>query len=180
MRVLLIFALAFFSIACNRQDNLFSPHKPSTKQEAVNEIRLRAAGKIKRKYGLQPFGTAGQLLDQVKMIGLSFQYHKPIDIEEGRKLLIGATNELLAEINANEDVRPYLDKYPFETKNVRIEIVLRNPDGSTPVLGSLVLIKAQTDILSYDTSDPQTHRLTTILQETFEEALLKIQDTQIE
>ena len=176
MKSLLMLALVFFAVSCNKIVRFFVFYQPITKQQAVNEIRLIAAGKIKKKYGLLPFGTAGQMLNQIQMIGLSFQYRKPIDIVEGRKLLIGAANILLEEINASENVRPYLHHYPFELKDVLIEIFLRNPDDSHPEVGNLVLVEIERGMLIYKTDNLKTNLFTTILKETCDEALQRMAD----
>jgi len=148
---------------------VFSCHQPSTKQQLVNEIRNKVATQLKNEKKLFPIGTGGQMMDQIEMLALSFDYYGEIGIEEGRELLLGAINEFVATVNADERIQPYLKKFPFEPKNIEIRIFLRN---STP--GKLCVLSAIDDVLEYDIRDPKTDRLKSVYDETFQEATRKM------
>ena len=159
-----------FVVGCEQPHSKIT-YEPSAKQKLANEIRKKVAFQLKAEKDLIPSGSGGQMMDEIKMLALSFDYYKPIDIDKGRKLLIEAVHEFVAAVNADERIRPYLGNYPFESRNIEIRIFLRNPNGSNPALGKLSVLSAIEDILEFDTHDPKTGRLTTLYTETFEEAV---------
>lgn len=117
--------------------------------------------------GLIPFGTGAQMMDQIQMLSLIFQYNHPVDLQEGRELLVKSVIEFIKEINLNENVRKYLQNYPFQ--NVEIMIILRKLDGSDVDLGDFEIIVAKEGKLEFHSNDPgcSTYKRYT---ETFEEA----------
>jgi hypothetical protein len=118
----------------------------------------------------------GQMLYDVERLGLSFYYYKPIDIVEGRKLLVQAVNAMLNEINQDERIQPYLYRRPFLARNIQIDIYLHKPDGNWVDPGDLWIIEAEGGYLHYKADHPTTKRLVTVYKETFDEALARIAD----
>lgn len=168
----LIFSIILALIFCGCE-NKYTYH-PSEKQETVNAIRKKAAIQIERELGLVPCGTGGQMMDQIKMLALAFDCHKPLDVDTGRQLLIAAVEKFVSEVNQNESVRPYLDNYPFEAKNIEIRIFIQRPDGSPFTPNSLVVISAINGVLKYKTDDLNGPLFMTVYSETYEEALNKL------
>jgi hypothetical protein len=169
-----LIVLLALSSCTNFQDRL------SYDEKLANECLKKAAIQLKKKKGLHLFGTGGRMMDQIKVLHLSFIYYKPIDIKEGRELLIASVNELIDVVNASEHIRPYLNNYPFEPKNIGIEIFLRNPDGSFVAPEQLRVISAEEGILSFKIDNPETRLFQIVHKETYEEALLKINTTVFE
>ncbi len=155
--------------ACEKE----TPYYPSEKEYLSNVISKNVATQLKNELDLQPFGSGGQAMDQIKMLALAFISHKPIDIETGRELLIASVNEFAAEINANEAIRPYLGNYPFGPKNIKIEIFIRNPNGKEVESDKLCIITASEGVLKYLIYSGK-YNLKTVYEETFEEALQKL------
>jgi hypothetical protein len=108
------------------------------------------------------------------MLALSFDYRQPTTIENGRELLIAAVQEFITAVNEDERIRPYLKHYPFGPENIAIRIFLQNPDGSKLSFG-LHVISACEGILRYNIDDPEGPLFKTLLVETYEEALQKLQ-----
>jgi|SRR3989344_111403 len=175
--LLLIVMICMFGCSENRSSITY---ELSIKEQLADEILKKVATQVKQEKGLDPCGTGGQMMDQIKMLALSFDYRKPIDIEKGRELLITAVNEFVAAVNADERIRPYLNNYPFEPKNVEIRIFLQNPDGSNVAPGKLSVISALEGVLKYKMDDPETKLFKIVHTETFEEAVLKINGSKIE
>jgi hypothetical protein len=173
MKIVLFLIGIFISVGCQKD----TEYHPSDKQKLANELRARVASKLKKETELRPCGTHGQMMGQIKMLGLSFNYYKPISIEEGRELLITAVDEFIKNVNEDEDIRPHLNNYPFKSKNIDIRIFIHNPNGSDVTAGNLRVITSIDGILEYDIRDPKTNRLTTIYKETYEEALSKMDTT---
>lgn len=174
MRYLLVFVL--FLLACGCE-----PHSSNEKQRLVNAARERAAVRLEREKGLVPFGSGGQTSDRVKMLHLAFQYRGKIGIPEARRLVTDAVEELVKTVNADEKLRPYLSNYPFRPDNVEVEIYLKNPDRApispevSPEVSpeSLRVVASRDGKIEYEASDPLSHRLVTVFEENYEEALRK-------
>jgi hypothetical protein len=168
MRFLLL-GLLFLLGSCS-----VDPHmKPSEKSRIASEIRSRTARKLQAEMGLIPFGFGGQMMGQIEMLCLVFQYRHAIDVEEGRKMLVQAGNEFIKEINSNEKVRQYLANYPFQPKNLEILVLLQKSDGSDVDRGELSLIALRDGMLQYKFSNADSSRFKTI-EETYEQALEKL------
>lgn len=174
MRVFLFVVMCVFLSGCRQNNNTYIL---SEKEMLSDEIIRKVAIKIKKEKNLHPCGTGGQMMDQIKMLYLGFNYYYDITIDEGRELLVYAVNEFVSEVNADERIRPYLNNYPFEPKNVQIGIFLFTQDGSLPALGKLIVITAQEGKLQYEIDDPETKLFKTVHSETFEEAVLKIKQS---
>ena len=112
------------------------------------------------------------------MLRLVFQYRHIVDIDQARELLIACVDTFTSAINADIRIHPYLANYPFKPKNIDIMIVLRNPDGSRGPPGTFILIHAAEGKFQYNIDDPETTRMKTIYEETYEEAVLKIGEKQ--
>ena len=173
MRAVLLFLFVFMAVGCQKQ------YTPSTKEQLANEVTRRVAVQLKKERDLYPIGSGGRMMDQIKMLALSFDYYKDIGIEGGRELLVASVDEFVAAVNGNEQIRPYLGNYPFESKNIEIRIFLRNPDHSNPVPGKLCVLSAIDGVLDYDIRDPTTDRLKAVYKETYDEAKQKLAVSQI-
>src|SRR5690606_12904616 len=121
-------------------------------------------------------GTIGQMLHEIQVLGLTFYYYRPVDILEGRKLLVKAIDTILEEVNNEPQIHPYLVRCPFKPRNVEIQIFLWNPDGREVSPGSLNVIEAQEGYLSYDIHHPTDVDFITVYKETYEEAIQRLTD----
>ncbi len=152
------------------------PYDPSDKEKITNEIMKKAAIKIRKETGLIPCGTGGQMMNQIKMLYLAFDCREPVDVNRARELLVAVVQEFSAEINGDERIRPYLVKFPFEPKNIKIDIFIRNRNGIDFGEGTICVVSADNGILIYDAHDANKN-YNTLHQETYEEALQKVHDS---
>ncbi len=173
MRAVLFLFLMNFVTSCDpphREDNPYS----SNKGTLVDEVTNRAFVQLKMEKGLYPFGTGARMMDQIKMLALAFHYYKEVEIEEARELLLYAGNVFLNIINNNEQIRPYLDNYPFKPENIEITIYLKNTDGSKFAPEKLCVISMVNGVLEYEAKNPETLRLLTICKEPYDQAVSKL------
>lgn len=140
-------------------------------EKFAHKITIKTAQKLRDEKGLYLIGTGGQMMDDIQMMYMGFQYFKPINVESGRDLLVCSIQLYLNEINQNEKVNPYLHSYPFTVKNVEIRIWIRNPDGSKVSSDELRYISAIDGILSYYMDGTEEYSRETVHEETYEEAL---------
>ena len=143
----------------------------------VNEIRKNVFLKLKKETDLYPCGAGGQMMHEIQLLACSFNYYHEVDINQARELLLKAGNVFLKEINESEKIRPYLANYPFKPENIEIAIFVYNSDGSDQSLEKLRVITLWKGVLSYKIGilDSQDFR-TQIYEETYEEAMAKIND----
>jgi len=171
MRLLWLFGTFLVCFGCS--PNLQSENAPD-KRTMINEVRKKAAIKLRNDKKLYAIGTGAQAMDQIKMLALSFTYHNELTIEEGRKLLIYAVSEFVNCINEEEKIRPFLADVPFTPKNVEIRIFLKKPDGSDLEYDKLHVISSVDGVFEYEVWDEASGRLVSVYEETFAEGLDKI------
>lgn len=170
-------SLSFLFLAYDLGRSIYS--LPSEKERLVTEIESKTAKQLKQKLGLIPFGYGGQMMDQIQILMLSFQYKHPVTLEEGRRLLVQALIEYLREINSNEKIRKYLKNYPFQPRNIEISIYLRKPDGSSVDQGDFEIIISREGKLEFKFTDPNFSTYRTY-EETLEEACKILKAEKIE
>jgi len=171
---IIFFLLVILNQSCLNQDCSKNANSLSEDEKLADSILRKVALKLKEDKNLWPCGTIGQKLNKIEVLGLGFNYYESISVEEARRLLIYCVNEFIKTVNQDEKIRPYLSNYPFEPKNIEIDIFMRNLDGSDFEPGKLCVAAAIDGNLEYDVRDPKTTRLTTIHKETFQEGLIKL------
>lgn len=173
MRHIIFLFITLVISSCNLNDPLRECDQ-NLKEMLANEISFKVAAQLKNANNLGLIGLSGGTMDHIRMLGLMFNYHKEIEIEEGRELLMKAGTLFLKTINEDKRVHPYLKNYPFLATNIEVKIFLNNKNGIEFGAEKLSVISLTDGILSYDIRSAQTKRLTTIHTETFEEAQLKL------
>jgi hypothetical protein len=170
MKKFIFLILSSILVSC---DSMVPSEEQTSKTDVqlVREVRLQAAQKLKAQYNLQPCGSGSQMMHEIKMIALSFNYYSPLTLDEARNLLLASTDELMNAVNNNVDIRQFLGNYPFLPKNIEIRIFLYNPDGSNPPEGSLSVISSINGILDYEIDNSKTGLFTHVLKETYVEAV---------
>lgn len=75
----------------------------------AHEITEKTAKELKAQKNLYLIGTGGQMMDDIKMMAMSFNYYQEVNLKTARELTIYAIDEYLSAINNNnKEVRPYL------------------------------------------------------------------------
>ena len=115
----------------------------------AHEITEKTAKELKAQKNLYLIGTGGQMMDDIQMMAMSFNYYQEVNLKTARELTIYAVNEYLSTINNNKEVRPYLHEYPFTAKNIEIRIFVYNPDRSELPLEKIYCIECINGSLEY-------------------------------
>lgn len=160
---LLIIVLAF---GCNSMT-----YKLSDDEKIVNQITQETAKKLKEKKNLVLIGTGGQMMYEIEMLAMSFNYYQEVDLNSARDLIVYAIKEYLSDINNNQKIRPYLHEYPFTSKNVEIRIFIYGPDRRKLPPEKIGYISSRKGILRYYIRKDDDHP---ICQETYDEALTEV------
>jgi len=160
--VLLIISLAF---GCNS-----ITYKLSDDEKIVNQITQETAKKLKEKKNLVLIGTGGQMMHEIEMLAMSFNYYHEVNLETARELLVESVEEYLSDINSNQKIKPYLHEHPFTAKNVEIAIFFRNQDASNVSAEKINIAAANQGKVVYYIDCSEKHTIKAIYRETYEEA----------
>ncbi len=143
--------------------------------EYAKEIMNPFITDSEKKYDLDCIGTGGRFAYKVAGINISFVAFRKGTIEEARTLEVKMIEALLARINADEKIRPFLSEYPFKSKDLHISIAFQKKDGNYYTDGSIAYVSHIKNRLFYDAEDSKTGQLIEILEEPYEEALKIVQ-----
>ncbi len=149
----------------------FFKSKPRDYEDMANEISAKVAKKLIKKHQMDLIGVGGGMMGSVYMIGLSFQIHHPMDRNEARVRIVDCVEELLAAVNANEEIRPFLKDYPFTTKNVHLAIFSNYADGREvfdPYIRAVTVYIS--DHIIFSTMEPNKETYKTRCRELYSEA----------
>ena len=172
MKIALFFFLMAFATSCGRP--CIEGPSPPTKQSLSTEVMNKAFAQLKMEKELYPCGVGEGMMNQIRMLALSFDYYKEVDIEQARELLMTAGNVFLNIINSNEQIRPFLQNDPFQSENIEIRIFIQKPKGVELAPDRLTVVSLINGILEYDVRNPKTDRLETVYREKYEEVAAKL------
>jgi hypothetical protein len=152
-------------------------HPKHDLQYEINRLTHKTAEKLRKQEDLFACGTGGGMEEgKILCRCLSFQFFHEVDLEKARKLLVRAIDQYLADINASENINPYLMTYPnpFMPKNLEIRIWIYKPDGSSMEGDNIYYVQSIDGILEYyppirPEDTVWTRRM--IHKETYEEAI---------
>lgn len=163
---------------------LFMPHannQPSQEERLVNETINSTAQHIEKRYAnIKPCGEGAAMHGGiVRELVLAFETSGPFTKETLRQLLIESAQEMLDQINANQDLRPFLVKYPFTIENVQIIIYNHDKNDLRVYDPEIAIADISQGILMYKTADPESIRLKfkNRFSETYAEALAIIKNS---
>jgi hypothetical protein len=166
LTTLIVFLFFYLCTSCTRYD----ADEPLYVQLA-HQITEKTAKKLKKEKNLIPVGSGGGMMDDVKAMMLAFNYYNEVSIEEARKLLIDCVEEFLAAVNSNEQIRPFLHNYPFTAENIEIAIYFSTKSGAPVSSNNICVASSWNGNISYRIDISKTGPLTTIREETYQEAL---------
>jgi hypothetical protein len=148
------------------------PERPVSYITMANRLLSKTAKQLKIEKDLIPIGDNGQMMGDIKTMGLSFNYYHLLNLEKARELLLYASNVFLKNINENKEIRPYLHNYPFTQKNIELVIFICQANGNEPNLGDLSVLTLRRGSLTFKLSAPNKSSHCPILhEETYETGL---------
>jgi hypothetical protein len=173
-----IFALLVVSCilcpSCYRQKHRYhlSPH-----ETAFNATISTCAAKLSKKYTLNCSCVSGSMPGgPIRSFGLDFQIQGPLSHNELRSLLIHMASDLLTLINTDENVRPFLKKYPFTVQDISIGLFVIDNKARSIVTPHISFASLDEGKIHYITlsADP-IPKIVAEFQETYQEAYKKTQ-----
>lgn len=151
-------------------------YERSAHAQIADRITARTVQKIEAETGLRLMGIGGGMMNQVRMMAISFEQLGEITMEQGRELIVYCINEYLSAINASEEIKPFLIHYPFTTEDIQIEIFVYDKNHRDVPLGALCVLCEIDGILKYKIKEPDPIIFKQIHKETYDEAV-KIVET---
>jgi hypothetical protein len=173
----LIFITRIYAVEpLSNQKKLFSEGLPKD-ELLVSDINKQVTLKFKKEKNLCCIGSGAEMMYEIKMLSLSFNYYNEIDIAKGRELLVFAASEYLDAINTNVELRPYLDHWPFTANDIRINIGILKSTGKEVDLEKISFLSAEENMLMYYPKKKDLQRRTPLLTETYQQALQILEET---
>jgi len=126
----------------------------------VKEINNEHVEVMKKKYGLNCYGSGGSMPYDVERIQLMYRcfISKPISIEVAREIEVSAVHELLRIINEHDKIRPFLREYPFNSDRVSLSIAFYDRKNQRPKDGSVSFVHNTKGKIFYDASETRTRK----------------------
>ena len=145
----------------------------SHEEKLAFQIRSKIAHKLVVKYDMKVIGfSAAMPAGVINNLGLLFQVSRILTREEARVILVDGVQEFLAEVNANEEIRPYLKAYPFTAKNITVDIYMRGSKGENVYDPNIEAASAYGGKIWYATKDKnKKYGYKSEYKESFEEAV---------
>lgn len=167
-----VFCLALLILsfaACDITD------QPTVKAKIARSIMANVAETLNHRFQLRYIGFKEAAdVNYYKEIGLNFQLLGLLSKDEGRKIILDCTDELLSELNSSLAMRPYLQPYPFTLDNIEIAIYVRNADGYDVYYPNISVFSLRRRVLEFKTELPEMknkYGYSTREKETWEDAL---------
>lgn len=133
---------------------------------------------IAKKEQLFVYGTGGSFFggpnkDLIRQFRLAFRSKRLVDLSEARAITVHCVEQLCSMVNANEEIRPFLEHYPYPPQGVDLILVFQPFNESDPYSEKVYISAAYftEGKLSYMQYAGENKWDTLVLQETYEEAL---------
>jgi hypothetical protein len=137
----------------------------------------KSGAKLEKAYDILHVGY--KMKGKFLHLELCFDVPRKMSKNESRKLLLNCAQEFMNDINANEELRPYLLEYPFTLHNVGINFYLGESDGADLYHPNYSFAACRPRGIEFITTDPvKKCGFKQVDEETHEEALALIKASQ--
>jgi hypothetical protein len=150
-----------------------TPYEIELSRQIINTFSI----KMKKVNNLTLIGLGyrgGDPSGKLKAFSLTYVGQKFVNIEQARDLFIGLCEELLAQINANKKMKPWLADYPYTGKNLNIMLAFYEEPSKKVSPPYIALVSVLNGWVYYSTYE--NGKLTDAYEETYEDALKIYQD----
>ena len=152
--------------------------------KSYNEIIQSHEKYANDKFDFKSFYNGYSYPDKFSEISIGFKTMGPGEIKKSRKIIIDLANDLLKRINNQEALQNYLSNRPFTVKNISISITFTDDKGRSWIKSD---VEGNNDDLT-DTTLSNGRIIyyillnrkgpsTIIFEETYEEALKRVSET---
>lgn len=170
MKTLAVFLILSFCLC------VFATASECIYMDLTDSIAEPYSKDVFKRYKLQLSGYGGDRMFQVDDLTLYFTGNKKIELTEGRIIMVNLMHEFLVRINAEKKLRPYLNEYPFQPKDLDLSVSLRHDAQKlmNPYIGLISNIDGIIHYSAYHSDEKNKItgiQFTEIHNETYEEAL---------
>lgn len=123
-------------------------------QKQVHKILSQYTKQQEKQRSLEMVGTGSSMPNKVKGFHVRFLSHEKLDRPAARRLLLDCSEDLLAMINQDEAIRPYLDTYPFTLKGIDLVIGFINEDDEFRTPPYVAIVCTADEYLGFCDWDP--------------------------
>ena len=126
-----------------------------------------------KKEGFILVGSGGAMMDNIKEFHLSYEKINSVDVDQARTILIDKALRLINIINSDVKIRPYLNNYPFNLKNINLDLFFTKEKGGFALAPNIAtaFTHTRTGKVVFTADNPAKILLKIVHEETFEEAL---------
>ncbi len=149
------------------------------KPDPINKLAMDISTHISKKYNLIPIAIGGgEKEGKIDLVKVKFNFDgKPLNISEGRELMIMIVKDILNFINDNKEISASLSNNPFEFKNLHVAIFCHDLEGKLIFDPYLNTISAGCNEIGYFSIDPDNSlRFKKETYETYAEAFEKVKN----
>jgi hypothetical protein len=117
-------AMIFFMVCGLHQKAESTPSTPAVVdyEVYVDEVCNVLAKEMKDEYDLICIGTGGRMPHDVEEIGMLFDCHRSVAIDEARELELIIMRRMVELVNQHEKIRPFLREFPFPLSRADIQL----------------------------------------------------------
>ena len=159
-----VFFLCFFFlfISCNTPPNY---------ERMSDKIMSEYIKEIKKEYGFRQNIIGGGMMGAVNLVTIGFSIQQNVDKDQGRKIAVECVEKLFKKYNENEQIRPFLKNYPFNTSNIKMYLGFVDKEGDRVDKKYIALITVGNNAVCYSKYDPETKWFFDDQEESYDEAL---------
>ncbi len=128
------------------------------------------------KLRLSSFGGRAQRNIGAFFLGFHALRKSPVSVDEARILIIKYAEKLLARINSDGAMRPFLDHYPMGVNDIKLSIGFYDKKQHQYNDGSVAYVLIFNKNVIYCRKNPKNGDFEDLQQETYEEALNIVKD----
>lgn len=148
--------------------------------QLIDKIMHKFSKELQKEYGLRLVGYGGGMMDDIKIVGGTYQSRTRMDVNEARRMYVHIIEGCLERINADEAVRPYLHNYPFTTDNLHFLLSFVDNKNKKMTDGSvaLVLYCKRNHTICFEGYDRETEDFYSLHREPYEDAVAIVKQQQ--
>ena len=135
----------------------------SEQEKIKNRIILKTGNELQKEKQLTLAGLGGSSIKGYEHVAVSFDYYRPLNIAQARKLIIFATELLLNNLNISQDL-----KIQYSIENIKLHIFVITSKNSKVTENNICIVDFINGKITYFKND---QNLSKIYQETYNEAL---------
>ena len=169
MRRVIICTLFFCLFGCSSLEERFDY------QRELNQVQKRWVEAVCEEFGLSVWGFSFGAFDEIEDVVMHFQTRgQSVDIDQARNMLVNAREAIVAALNNNKKLRPYLRWYPFPSEEVEISIHFFDSKESPVLEGYISSVYSHKETIFYSQTKPGKFKIEDVTEEPYDEALARV------